>query len=58
MKWRVRERSYGGWVAEKGVEVDSQANPCGIGYIMPMFIVYEMHSFDTEKQALNYIKQQ
>lgn len=56
MEWRVRERSCGGWVAEKGVKIESQPNPCGIGYIMPAFIVYEMHTFDTEKQALNYIK--
>lgn len=57
MEWRIRERSYGGWVAEKGVKVESQPNPCGAGYIMPAFIVYEMHTFDTEKQALNYIKE-
>lgn len=56
MEWRVRERSYGGWVAEKGINVESQPNPNGIGYVMPAFIVYEMHTFDTEKQALNYIK--
>ena len=56
MEWRVRERSYGGWVAEKGVKVESQPNPNGPGYIMPAFIVYEMHSFNTEKQALKYIE--
>lgn len=56
MEWRIRERSYGGWVAEKGVKVESQPNPTGKGYIMPAFIVYEMHTFDTEQQALNYIK--
>lgn len=56
MEWRIRESSHGGFVAEKGIKVESQPNPCGIGYIMPAFIVYEMHSFDTEKQALSYIK--
>lgn len=58
MEWRLRERSNGGWVAEKGAKVESQPNPCGIGYIMPAFIVYEAHTFDTKRQALNFIKHQ
>lgn len=56
MEWRIRKSGHGGFVAEKGIKVESKPNPCGIGYIMPAFIVYEMHSFDTEKQALSYIK--
>ena len=58
MEWRLRERSNGEWVAEKGAKVESQPNPCGIGYIMPAFIVYEAHTFDTKRQALNFIKHQ
>lgn len=58
MQWRIRKRSYGGWVAEKGAKVENQPNPSGIGNIMPAFIVYEAHTFDTEKQALNFIKYQ
>ena len=56
MEWRIRQNSYGGWVAEKGIKVESHPNPNGIGYIMPAFIVYEMWTFKTEKQALRYIK--
>lgn len=55
MEWRVRKNDYGWWVAEKGYKVESQPNPFGIGYIMPAFIVYEMHTCKTEKQALKYI---
>lgn len=55
MEWRIRKNSTG-YVAERGVKIESQPNPCAIGYIMPAFIVYNMSVFDTEKQALNYIK--
>ena len=61
MEWRIRQRDKGidyGWVAEKGIKVESTPNPFGPGYIMPAFIVYEMHSFQTEKQALKYIKEE
>jgi hypothetical protein len=56
MEWRIRQNGYGGWVAEKGIKVESHPNPNGIGYIMPAFIIYEMSTFKTEKQALRYIK--
>lgn len=57
MEWRIRQRDNG-WVAEKGIKVESTPNPFGPGYIMPAFIVYEMHSFQSEKQALKYIKEE
>lgn len=59
MEWRIREnKRIGGWTVEKGIKVESSPNPFGPGYIMPAFIVYEMHSFQTEKQAVKYIKEQ
>ena len=58
MEWRIRQRDerIGGWLAEKGIKVESTPNPFGPGYIMPAFIVYEMHTFQTEKQALKYVQ--
>lgn len=32
MEWRIRQNDNGGWVAEKGIKVESHPNPNGIGY--------------------------
>ena len=55
MEWRIRKDSIGRWVAEKGVEIKEGPNPFGPGYIMPGFMVYELHTFKTEKDAKKYI---
>jgi hypothetical protein len=57
MEWRIRESSYGGYVAERGISHEGGAlAPSGIGYTMPAFIVYESRRFDTLAQAKRYIK--
>ena len=58
MEWRIRERSDGSYCVERGNEVKSQPNPFGPGNIMPYFMVYELHTCDTKKQALNLVKKQ
>lgn len=57
MVWRIRKSDLG-FVAEKGCEVKSGTlAPGGIGYLMPAFIVYEMATFKTQRQAEKYIIQ-
>ena len=57
MVWRIRKSSLG-FVAEKGIEVKGGTpTPGGIGYLMPAFIVYEMATFKTQRQAEKYIIQ-
>ena len=57
MKWRIRESSHGGYVAERGISHEGDAlAPSGIGYTMPAFIVYESRRFDTMAQARRYIE--
>lgn len=57
MKWRIRERSYGGYVVERGLDHKGGApSVSGIGYSLPAFIVYESISFDTLAQAERYLK--
>ena len=36
---------------EFGKTVEGQENPCGIGYIMPGFLVYQSARYDTLEQA-------
>ena len=55
MEWRTRQSRHGGWLAEKGIKVEAQPNPFGPGYLMPAFIVYEMHPFATQKQAEKFV---
>lgn len=55
MVWRIRESDLG-FVAEKGCEVKSGTlAPGGIGYLMPAFVVYEMATFKTKRQAEKYV---
>lgn len=57
MVWRIRKSNIG-FVAEKGIEVKSGTPaPGGIGCLMPAFIVYEMETFKTQRQAEKYIIQ-
>lgn len=57
MVWRIRKSDIG-FVAEKGIEVKSGAPaPGGIGCLMPAFIVYEMSTFKTYRQAEKYVIQ-
>ena len=57
MEWRIRESSHGGFVAERGVKHEGGVlAPSGIGYTMPVFIVYESSHFDTRRQAEAYIR--
>ena len=43
-------------MAEKGCEVKSGTlAPGGIGYLMPAFVVYEMATFKTKRQAEKYV---
>ena len=51
MEKRIRESAHGGYVVEFGKPVQEQENPCGIGYIMPSFIVYKLARYDTLEQA-------
>lgn len=57
MEWRIRESGRGGFIAEKGTEVnvgiEAGYKP---GCYMPAFIVYESSRFDTRKEAEKYIK--
>ena len=59
MEWRIVDRKQGGWVAEKGIKIEKHTNPCDAQqtkYELPVFEVYERHAFDTEEQALDYVK--
>lgn len=57
MVWKIRKSELG-FVAEKGCEVKGGTlAPGGIGYLMPAFIVYEMATFKTRRQAEKYILQ-
>lgn len=57
MEWRIRESGHGGFVAEKGIyHKGGESFPGIIGVTMPAFIIYESATFETEKQAKNYIK--
>ena len=59
LKWRIRESSHGGFVAEYGAEHRGGVpGPSGIGYTMPAFIVYRSSRFDTRREAEHYIKKQ
>lgn len=56
MEWRIRESSHGGYVAEYGIKHEGGTLVGPVGYTMPAFIVYQMHSFDTKRQAEAYAK--
>ncbi len=59
MEWRIRERSSGDFVVERGISQDGgEPSPNGIGNTMPAFIVYESMSFDTKAQAKQYMMRQ
>ena len=51
MEKRIRTSAHGGYVVEFGKTVEVQENPCGIGYIMPGFLVYQSARYDTLEQA-------
>lgn len=59
MEWRIRKDSRTNeFIAEYGAKVESR--PVGEGrpgYYMPVFMLYSMARFDTEKQARAYIKE-
>lgn len=57
MKWRIRQNPLGDYVAERGiVSKGGELSPTGIGYTMPGFILYELHTFKTYRQAEKYIQ--
>lgn len=51
MEKRIRESSYGGYVVEFGKPIEECPNPCGIGYIMKGFLVYQSFMCDTLEEA-------
>lgn len=51
MEKRIRESSHGGYIVEFGKAIEEQPNPCGIGYIMPGFMVYKSIRCDSLKKA-------
>lgn len=51
MTTRIRECGHGGYTVERGCEIRKQLNPCGIGYIMGGFMVYESCHCDTLDEA-------
>ena len=58
MEWRIRESSHGGVKVERGIYQDGGVlHPCGIGYTMPSFIVYESMRFDNMEQARKYLSE-
>ncbi|MFR8548941.1 MAG: hypothetical protein ACLVEV_10020 [Lachnospiraceae bacterium] len=57
MEWRIRESGNGRFVAEKGIfHTGGESFPGIIGVTMLAFILYESATFETEKEAKNYIK--
>ena len=59
MEWRIVDRKCAGWVAEKGIKIEKYKNPDDpqeTKYELPVFDVYERHAFETEEQAIDYVK--
>lgn len=57
MEWRIRESGHGGFVAEKGIyHKGGESFPGIIGVTMAAFVVYESATFETVKEAKNYVK--